>query len=195
MTRNAVWALSNLCRGKNPAPEFEKVSHKSPTLFSFLDFRGVFTCCVFVASVLDCTISDCRGGIPINRIWANSLGLWEATVGWSNCPNSNATPFHMCLRRNLVASCVHLEERSDRCALRFCWARIVPSSSPWELLTMSEKQLCSYFGVGRSIVSTRVTFGRTLAVNLQYFKINTSKAYGALWQNLPVQQSQHNYKQ
>ncbi|KAJ1178065.1 hypothetical protein NDU88_003314 [Pleurodeles waltl] len=36
MTRNAVWALSNLCRGKNPPPEFEKVSPCLPVLSRLL---------------------------------------------------------------------------------------------------------------------------------------------------------------
>lgn len=31
MTRNAVWALSNLCRGKNPPPAFEKVALEAPS--------------------------------------------------------------------------------------------------------------------------------------------------------------------
>nr|XP_026653589.1 importin subunit alpha-7-like [Zonotrichia albicollis] len=36
MTRNAVWALSNLCRGKSPPPEFEKVSPCLPVLSRLL---------------------------------------------------------------------------------------------------------------------------------------------------------------
>ncbi|KAF4013995.1 hypothetical protein G4228_005272 [Cervus hanglu yarkandensis] len=36
MTRNAVWALSNLCRGKNPPPEFAKVSPCLPVLSRLL---------------------------------------------------------------------------------------------------------------------------------------------------------------
>lgn len=36
MTRNAVWALSNLCRGKNPPPEFQKVSPCLPILARLL---------------------------------------------------------------------------------------------------------------------------------------------------------------
>lgn len=36
MTRNAVWALSNLCRGKNPPPEFSKVSPCLPVLSRLL---------------------------------------------------------------------------------------------------------------------------------------------------------------
>ncbi|XP_028316567.1 importin subunit alpha-7 [Gouania willdenowi] len=36
MIRNAVWALSNLCRGKNPPPAFEKVSPCLPVLSRLL---------------------------------------------------------------------------------------------------------------------------------------------------------------
>ncbi|KZC09861.1 PREDICTED: importin subunit alpha-7-like [Dufourea novaeangliae] len=37
MTRNAVWALSNLCRGKNPVPVFEKVAPCLPVLAHVLN--------------------------------------------------------------------------------------------------------------------------------------------------------------
>ncbi|XP_043256443.1 importin subunit alpha-7 [Colletes gigas] len=36
MVRNAVWALSNLCRGKNPSPTFEKVAPCLPVLARLL---------------------------------------------------------------------------------------------------------------------------------------------------------------
>lgn len=36
MTRNSVWCLSNLCRGKNPPPEFHKVSPALPVLARLL---------------------------------------------------------------------------------------------------------------------------------------------------------------
>ncbi|XP_076444463.1 importin subunit alpha-7-like [Babylonia areolata] len=36
MTRNAVWCLSNLCRGKNPPPDFNKVSPALPVLARLL---------------------------------------------------------------------------------------------------------------------------------------------------------------
>ncbi|XP_064627392.1 importin subunit alpha-7-like isoform X2 [Lineus longissimus] len=36
MTRNAVWCLSNLCRGKNPPPDFPKVSPALPILSRLL---------------------------------------------------------------------------------------------------------------------------------------------------------------
>lgn len=36
MTRNAVWCLSNLCRGKNPPPEFSKVAPALPVLARLL---------------------------------------------------------------------------------------------------------------------------------------------------------------
>lgn len=36
MTRNAVWAVSNICRGKNPPPDFAKVSPCLPVLSRLL---------------------------------------------------------------------------------------------------------------------------------------------------------------
>jgi len=36
MTRNAVWCLSNLCRGKNPPPDFSKVCSALPVLARLL---------------------------------------------------------------------------------------------------------------------------------------------------------------
>ncbi|OXU26077.1 hypothetical protein TSAR_000193 [Trichomalopsis sarcophagae] len=39
MTRNAVWALSNLCRGKEPAPDFQKVAPCLPVLAYLLNHQ------------------------------------------------------------------------------------------------------------------------------------------------------------
>lgn len=39
MARNAVWALSNLCRGKNPVPNFEKVAPCLPVLAYLLNHQ------------------------------------------------------------------------------------------------------------------------------------------------------------
>ena len=39
MARNSVWTLSNLCRGKNPQPEFSKVSPCLPVVSRLL-FHG-----------------------------------------------------------------------------------------------------------------------------------------------------------
>jgi importin subunit alpha-6/7 len=36
MCRNGVWTLSNLCRGKNPPPDFQKVSKCLPVLARFI---------------------------------------------------------------------------------------------------------------------------------------------------------------
>lgn len=36
MTRNSVWAVSNLCRGKVPPPDFTMVSPALPVLASLL---------------------------------------------------------------------------------------------------------------------------------------------------------------
>lgn len=37
--RNVSWSLSNLCRGRNPQPDFEIVSQALPTLKNMLNFR------------------------------------------------------------------------------------------------------------------------------------------------------------
>ncbi|KAJ8673478.1 hypothetical protein QAD02_004740 [Eretmocerus hayati] len=39
ITRNAVWALSNLCRGKNPVPDFQKVAPCLPILAYLLNHQ------------------------------------------------------------------------------------------------------------------------------------------------------------
>lgn len=53
MTRNAVWALSNLCRGKNPPPEFSKVVQGLPVLarLIFHQDHGTFLLEFFVTKL------------------------------------------------------------------------------------------------------------------------------------------------
>lgn len=73
MTRNAVWALSNLCRGKNPPPAFEKVQ-LSRSLFIFwlprnknvaelLFLQLLLDVCVFLVINVHCV---CCAGVPLS---------------------------------------------------------------------------------------------------------------------------------
>lgn len=39
LMRNIVWAISNLCRNKNPPPNFEIVKHALPTLAKLLQYK------------------------------------------------------------------------------------------------------------------------------------------------------------
>lgn len=41
LTRNAVWALSNMCRGKNPPPDFSKVEKCLPILSQLMFHNDV----------------------------------------------------------------------------------------------------------------------------------------------------------
>eukprot|EP00043_Microstomoeca_roanoka_P001569 m.33530 g.33530 ORF g.33530 m.33530 type:complete len:526 (-) comp10895_c0_seq1:452-2029(-) len=41
MLQTAVWVLSNLCRGKNPEPNFDIVQHTIPTFLQLLDHEDV----------------------------------------------------------------------------------------------------------------------------------------------------------
>lgn len=45
MIRNAVWTLSNLCRGKNPPADFSKIVHGLPILARLLDYTDVDVLC------------------------------------------------------------------------------------------------------------------------------------------------------
>lgn len=60
-TRNAVWALSNLCRGKNPPPDFAKVSPVVMTKLKYWSPLSLFisACSIYSLVVNSALIVNC----------------------------------------------------------------------------------------------------------------------------------------
>lgn len=63
MMRNAVWALSNLCRGKNPPPDFSKVIF-GVIYFILISKAEHFVCCPL--NLLLCPICF-MSGVPMSQ--------------------------------------------------------------------------------------------------------------------------------
>ena len=71
MTRNAVWALSNLCRGKNPPPDFSKV--KSQICILLIESKTILSCQVSPAlPVLSRLLFHSDSDVLADTCWALS---------------------------------------------------------------------------------------------------------------------------
>ena len=163
MIRNAIWCLSNLCRGKNPPPEFSKVL----ALF-WIEIRMKTVIVMMMVIVMATYSKTVRISVIYEQLFVLhvvAVGLSLFVDGWSGMHflstsevRCRALTVFIHWRKNVfihwVLRWLYAIAMSIYLSVHFCvaWYTLAVFSSPWE---SSLPQLCEvYVSCGDLVVTS-----------------------------------------
>jgi len=152
MIRNAIWCLSNLCRGKNPPPEFSKVlalfwieiRMKTVIVMMMVIVMATYSKTVRISVIYEQLCTACFGcwAFPVRRrmVWnALPVNLWGPMPSIDSFHSLKKKCFYpLSAKVALRNSDVHLFICSFLCSLIYSGCvffpvRVLPSPTLWSL--------------------------------------------------------------